>query len=110
MIPGDSFILRLILAGLACYRLAQFVSLDNGPWNVFDRVRIATEQAVARHPTSHFWKSIAELASCPYCQGVYAGILCASLVLWPTTGGDMVLLWLGIVGVQAFLQSTGNRE
>lgn len=104
-----NFYLRLILAGLTCYRLAQFISMDWGPWNIFLRFRAYIEQ-VAQKRQGHFWKSLPELAACPYCQGLYLGIPCAALVLWPTFYGDLILLWLGIVGFQAFLQSVGSRE
>lgn len=106
-------ILRLILAALTCFRLAQLVTLDKGPFLIFERLRNRVEGHIAASPErkkSYFWKSVADGTSCPYCLGFYAGLLCTLLVIFPTYGGDLFLLWFGIIGLQAFLQGVSNRE
>jgi hypothetical protein len=106
-------ILRLILAALACFRLAQLVTLDKGPFLIFERLRIQVEQYIATSPgrqQSYFWRSVADGTSCPYCLGFYVGLLCTLLVLFPTYPGDLFLLWFGIIGLQAFLQGVSGRE
>lgn len=102
--------LRLILAALTCYRLAQFISLDTGPMGIFRAIREGAERFLANKRDSRARQSLAELASCPYCQGLYIGLGCLALVIFPTFWGDLVLIWLGIVGLQAFMQSVGGRE
>lgn len=107
------FILRLILAALTCFRLAQLIALDKGPWLIFERLRNRVEAHIAASEArkhSNFWKSVADGVSCPYCLGFYAGLLCTLLVLFPTYAGDLFLLWFGIIGLQAFLQGVSNRE
>jgi hypothetical protein len=111
--PDTLFILRLSLAALACFRLAQLITLDKGPFLLFERLRLLIENYIAASESrkrSYFWKSVADGASCPYCLGFYAGILCALLVLFPTFWGDLFLLWFGIIGLQAFLQGVSGRE
>ena len=106
-------VLRLVLASLTCYRLAQLITLDKGPLLIFERLRWWIEYYIAASPKrqqSTFWSSLADGLSCPYCMGFYLGMPCALLVLFPTTVGDLLLLWLGIVGAQAFLQGVSNRE
>lgn len=108
-----TFLLRLVLASLACFRLAQLVTLDKGPFLIFERLRLRIEWYIALSDTrrqSYFWKSVADGLSCPYCLGFYLSLLCSLLVLFPTYGGDLFLLWFGIMGMQAFLQGVSNRE
>lgn len=110
---SDLSILRLILAALTCFRLAQLVTLDKGPDLIFERFRLWMERYIAassKRKESNFWKSIGDGVSCPYCTGFYAGILCALLILFPTYPGDLFLLWFGIIGLQAFLQGVSGRE
>ena len=106
-------LLRLLLAALTCFRLAQLVTLDKGPFLIFERLRQRTEIYVAateRRRRSDFWKSVADGVSCPYCMGFYLSLFCTFLVLWPSQAGDWFLLWFGIMGLQAFLQGVSNRE
>ena len=89
--------LRLILAALAVYRIGQLIAIDDGPGDVFKRLR------------AHFVTgSMGGLLHCPYCVGVWAAVACAVLALWPSGIGDVVLVILGIAGAAAFLQ--GPRD
>ena len=95
---------RLLLAALACYRLAQLVAIDDGPGDVFRRLRIwasGLENDTARG-------FIGALVHCPYCLGLYWAVILAALVIWPRDAGDGVLIVLGIAGAQAYLQ--GPRD
>lgn len=106
-------LLRLVLATLTCFRLAQLIALDNGPLFIFWRFRISVEQFVAasqKRRDSWFWKSVADGLSCPYCLGLYISLLCSLLVLFPTHIGDILLVWFGIMGMQAFLQALADGE
>lgn len=113
MNPDILFLLRLILAALTCFRLAQLITLDKGPLLIFERLRQRIEIYVAATESrrkSYFWKSVADGASCPYCLGFYLSLLCTLLVLLPSQVGDWLLLWFGVMGLQAFLQGVSNRE
>jgi hypothetical protein len=88
---------RLILAALAVYRLGQLVAIDNGPLDVFRRLRAWAVTGF-----------IGGLVHCPYCVQVYAAVACGALVLWPSGAGDVVLTILGIAGAAAYLQ--GPRD
>jgi len=99
---------RLALAVLACYRLAQLLPTDDGPGEVFKRTReslgrrAARAQADGRHVL--LWRNLAEFVRCPYCIGAWAALLCAALLLWPSTPGDLFLAWWGIAGGQTALE------
>lgn len=99
-------LLRLILAILACYRIANLVAEDDGPGDVFRRLRGWTDHKRLEEQAGGLargrWANIDDGVRCPYCVGVWAAALLASLVY--TGIADPVLLWLGIAGGQAILQ------
>ena len=52
----------------------------------------------------------AELVNCPYCTGFwFAGVITLS-ILFPTAYGDLLLLWFGIAGAQAFLEGCRDNR
>jgi hypothetical protein len=113
MNPDTLFILRLILAALTCFRLAQLITWDKGPFLIFERLRLRVENHIAANEArkqSYFWRSVADGVSCPYCLGFYVGLLCTGLVIFPSFWGDLFLLWFGIIGLQAFMQGVSGRE
>jgi hypothetical protein len=94
---------RLALAILATYRIAQLVAHDDGPADVFLKVRVwagCYEYGADGRPA----RAIGRLMGCPYCVGVWAAVL--GVVLWmiPSAVGDVFLGVLGIAGAQAFLE------
>ena len=93
-------LLEVGLAILACYRLSQLFALDQGPYDVFDRLRRFCGK---RGVDSLFWASVAEGLHCPYCLGVWWAMPLAILV-----GGNFILCWLGIAGGQAFLEALSS--
>lgn len=91
---------RLVCAALAVYRLAQLLSLDDGPLAVFARLRAAFPGGTwggAR------W-SVAEWLRCPFCQGVWWAALIVPALLWPGRVGDALLAWLALAGAQSWLE------
>lgn len=100
--------LRLILAALALYRLAQFISLDDGPFNIFRRFRHWTDEKklieVSRETKNGPWGFVDGLARCPFCQQPWIAAGVVALLIWPSVGGDVFLLWMGLTGAAAFLQ------
>lgn len=100
---------RLILAVFVCYRLAQLVTYDEGPFSVFLKLRRRAgcyDYAQNGEPK----KAIGRFLRCPYCMGVWFAILSGALVIWPTVIGDFFLLWLGIAGAQNYLEVRKDGE
>lgn len=84
---------ELILAILAVYRIAQLITLDDGPFKVFDRLR----RFFGRRSQL---RELAELFHCPYCLGMWlAGGL--TLVMQPD---QPILWWMAVAGGQALLE------
>lgn len=91
----------LVLAVFAVYRLAQLLSVDDGPFALFERLR----RAFPGGAWGGLRWSIAEWLRCPFCQGLWWAAGVALLLMFPSTVGDFVLLWLGLAGAQALLAS-----
>lgn len=101
--------LRVLLAALACYRLAQLVALDDGPGDVLLKLRDLAGSHIygadGRPDTG--W---GRLLACPFCLGIWFAVPCALACIWPTTLGDAGLLILGIAGLQTALQSLSTTR
>lgn len=99
--------LRWTLAALATYRLVQLFGLDDGPWDVMQRLRewLGAYNLGPQLVPMSWW---GYLLRCPYCLGLYLAPVCAALCIWTSKGGDLVLGWLALAGAQALLQ--GKRK
>lgn len=94
---------RYVLAAFAVYRLAQFIAIDYGPFGVFDWLR-RKGGAYDRNERGAIKTELGKFLACPYCSAVWLAAPVAALVIWPTLAGNLLLLWLGLSGVQAYLQ------
>jgi len=104
----------VLLGILATYRLAQFIALDDGPFECFVEFRgfLRFNRGGTTLRKGPIWSSLRDLVSCPYCLGVwFAGLMTllisqiAPLDIW--TG---ILVWLGIAGGQAALETLTSTE
>ena len=99
--------LRIALAALATYRLAQLFTIDDGPHDIFFRLRAWAGVYVYGEdgrPATNWGR----LWACPYCVGMYAALFLAPFIMWPTRPGDYLLVVLGLAGAQTWLQ--GARD
>jgi hypothetical protein len=101
--------LRLVLAAFAVYRVAELLSIDDGPYHLFARWRLWLGRKSADKPYLGTWHNLAELFQCPYCIGVWLAGLAVIPVFFPSTLTDFVLALLAISGLQAFLETLGNN-
>ena len=109
---------RIILAVLACYRLARLFVEDDGPFGIFDKWRDLVGanvnvvhgpmNAISRQEYKEPDSELGKLFECQYCIGVWCAVLCAVLVAFPTLPGDAFLIWLAIAGGQSWLASTSH--
>jgi len=126
--PNELGWLEIIIVILATYRLAQFVSKDDGPMGCMKNLRQLARTRKAYHrgvmtngslPEGErfianrlflFWHNALNWMECPYCNGVWFAALCIGLLLEPVRQvGYWTVLWLAVAGGQAFLQSVGER-
>lgn len=97
---------ELVLLALANYRLARLIAIDDGPFDIFFRLRYwlgAYDLDATGQPSSAWGRGI----SCPHCVGMYAALLLWILILLP--GGHAVLWILAIAGAQSLLWSLADR-
>lgn len=98
--------LRFVLACFVCFRLAELVTVDDGPGNVLLLMR-AKLGAYDRGEDGQPETSLGRAMICPWCVGIWiaAGL---AVILFPV-GSMIVLWWLAIAGGQALLQRLGGR-
>lgn len=98
--------LLFVLAVFACFRLAELVVVDGGPYGALLKFRTwagVYDLDEDGEPKGNAGK----LFSCPYCVGMYFAFV-AALIIAPFDW-RLVLCWFAIAGGQAFLQSIGGR-
>lgn len=111
---------RLILAILACYRLARLISTDDGPGFIFLRLRFWAKDKgflerkrnlISPDDSRWFgpWTSLAEGLSCPFCVGIWVSLALFPLVIRPSRWGDLALTLFAISGGQAVLTGLEKR-
>lgn len=99
-----------IAAPFAVLRMSQLISLDDGPFGIFDKIRAAAEAYAMGSKFGSFRWSLSAWLNCPYCNGVWFAALILLLICLRSTLGDIFILWMGLAGVQAVLQSGIRRE
>lgn len=100
--------IRLILAVLAVFRVAELLAIDEGPGGVFQRIRDAMGASPGESGPPD--TKLGRFAVCPWCWGVWLALGAAALVIWPSRAGDAGLVFMGIAGGQAVLQGLAGRE
>lgn len=117
----EAFLLMLVLA-LVAYRLAELVVYDDGPLNVFARLRAWTRMydrdayGVGYAGATRFQVVLGKILECPYCAGMYFALAGAGLwglvmgIDWSLRLLLLPVVWLGIAGAQSALESIASRE
>lgn len=91
---------EFFLLTFVCYRLAQLLAFDEGPFGIFFKLRVRAgaydydNQGRAR-------TAIGRMMTCPYCLGIWIALplsLYASGIQW-------YIVWLAIAGASSFLWS-----
>lgn len=94
--------LSLLSLALATYRIARLFAIDEGPFNMFFRIRYALG-AYNYDETGQPSSAVGRMISCPHCLGLYV-----APVLWGAMQlphGDTIVLILAIAGAQSWLWS-----
>lgn len=106
-----SDLLKLIILILACYRLAQLISIDDGPFDILLKTRIKLG-AYDYDKTGKVKTSLGRGLSCPHCVGIWVSVgvvLYAVGIGWYTL--DLLpILVIAVAGCQSFLQEIVRTE
>lgn len=94
--------LNLLRNGLACYRLARLLATEDGPADVFIKLRSAAgvyDFGADGRPAT----PLGRLLECPYCLGMWIAL---ALAIFPESRVKRVVVdGLAIAGMQTALQS-----
>lgn len=82
--------LRIAILGFACFRLAQFLPYDQGPFSIFEKIR---------QRYGHM-----EFINCPYCQGIWMSLILTPFVFYSNPITDFIIFVFAIAGIQTMLQ------
>lgn len=102
------FVIRFLLAALAVYRLAWMLTREDGPFGLFAKVRAILGRKASKAKHGGWAWTLAEVANCPHCLGIWLAILFAPAVIWPSVVTDVILLILALAGLHSYL--TGRTE
>jgi len=102
-----SLYFRCLLVALAVHRLAWMFTREDGPFGIFDGLRMQLGKRVVEGEHGLAW-TLAELFNCPHCLGLWLAFLLSPAVLWPSKGIDIVLVILAVAGLQSFM--TGRND
>lgn len=92
--------LEYLLLSLTCYRLSQLFAYDEGPASIFHRIRVQLG-AYKLDKQGRPETNLGRLISCPYCLGLWIALF-EAIAFRPFP--EFIIWWLGIAGLQAFLQ------
>jgi hypothetical protein len=93
---------KFLLLTLVIYRLTRLVTLDEGPFGVFLKLRAglgAYDLGANGQAKTNLGRGI----SCPHCAGIWLALI-VTLVAYGWQVETMVY-WLALAGAQSFLQS-----
>ena len=103
-----TFAIRFLLAALALYRVAMMLTLDDGPFGVFDRMRLWLGKRAADRDSHGLRWTMAEISNCPHCVGVWLALLFAPMVIWPNKITDIIIIILALSGMQSLMTGRGE--
>jgi len=100
--------LRVILGALAVYRLAQFIILDDGPFDLL----FALRDKLGRYDLGddNLPKSgVGRWLACYHCIAKWLAVPAGFAVIFPTIWGDVILAVLGLAGLATILELKFKR-
>lgn len=105
---------RLALAALAVFQLAQLIVFDEGPLKVFGRLRAwgcsLPKDSLLRHILCGYDEKPSDgILFCPYCAGMWLSFALGAMTLFPTPHGDAFILVLGLAGAAVWLERMANH-
>ena len=90
--------MALLLIGLATYRLARLLVVDDGPGDCFLRLR-AWAGCYEYGPDGRAWTDLGRALNCQHCTSLYVSAVAVALwLVWP-----WALVWLAGLGLASVL-------
>ena len=83
--------MKLLLVTVAVYRISHMIAIEDGPFNVFYRIR----EYVRKKFGADHW--VYEGFNCPLCISFWLAMVGAWIMV-PALISEFVILWLGMAG------------
>jgi hypothetical protein len=117
-------LIRIVFSVFALYRLASLISSDEGPYLPFlykdeDQIGVfkwlrkklgGEDLAYDEHGDLKPRTNLGRGVICPLCTAAYLAVPVIVLLQFPTILGNLFLAWLGIWGVQTFLENLTSDD
>jgi hypothetical protein len=87
----------LLVASLAVWRVSHLLTAEDGPWNIFVRLRALSH--------SSFWTN---LTGCFYCLSLWVAAPCAFFL--SSRWQERILLWMALSGAAILLERVTTRD
>lgn len=105
----DSLIM-MILGGFACYRLSELIAYDDGPFDlIYDFRRLIIKWGNGKSSKT-IPGSLVMLIGCPYCLGVWFGIIVGLMLVYPNFWGNIFITIFGLAGIQSLLSGVTDGD
>ena len=101
-------LIRLLFCGLAAFRLAEMLVIDDGIFDIFANLRGWFNKAPLN--SKGLRRTIANGLQCVYCTGVWMSILLVPTFYITTPATDFILLTFAVAGVQSILAKRLGRS
>jgi len=91
-----------LLSAFAVYRMSHLLKYDEGPFHVFQKLRVFLG---TRASYSKIAKFFADIVNCCYCSSIWIAIpfALALCTIYSFTVINFIILWLGLAGVAEFI-------
>jgi len=100
--------LRLSMLVLAIFRLSELFAIDDGPFDIFLRLRSWLNKAPFEPITLR--RTLADGLACRHCNGVWFAFLLVPLYLLNNNIINVGILILGVAGLQSIIVNKFGRE
>lgn len=84
---------HLLILGLASFRIARFVVLEDGPFEFMGRIRRRWQESALLH--------------CLHCFGIYSSVLVVLIFIF--FGANWLLLFLAVAGLVSLIRDMAMR-
>jgi hypothetical protein len=93
----------LVILALAVFRVSWMLAREDGPFAIFDKLRVSLTVKAAKSECRGGWWTLSELSRCPLCLGIWISALLLILVTIPGNATKLITLFLAVSGLQSFL-------
>lgn len=100
----------VFLSILAVFKLAELISVEIGPYEIFERFRVYIGKLAADKGKGSFVYQFSNLILCQFCLGIWLSFLMGALILFRSQIGDLFIVIMAISGGHSILRQIASRN